>query len=389
MKDVMLVGGGRWQIDMLRYLQSKGHKVWIVNPLSTSTTDAADYWIREDTRHFQVIEERIRSLGLQLQFITSDQSDVGAYSAAVLSQNFGLRGNKPEAVNRFFNKLAMYKFAEKIGVPVAPFAACSCTEDVKAFGREYGFPIVVKPADGTASRGFSKVDNMDGVSKSVEKCRQFTTNQDFVVQKFVPGTEYTVEGIASGYKHKSLTASRKQHFRTGIARRLQYPGDIPDVVYESNNKFVEESGLRFAITHAEYMVNEHGYFLMEIAARGGGVSIASDIIRLTTGIDILYDIIYNELCGGVPFDVSKLEPARNHVALQFFEFPIGEVVSFDEIPKLPGIFRFEYNFKLNSFLQPALTDSQRHSYAIVTGDTVDILEANITAIREALRVCVK
>lgn len=54
-----------------------------------------------------------------------------------------------------------------------------------------------------------------------------------------------------------------------------------------NETVVKGFGLKFGITHGEFLVekNTGKIFLVEIAARGGGVFISSEIIPAATGVN--------------------------------------------------------------------------------------------------------
>ena len=47
-----------------------------------------------------------------------------------------------------------------------------------------------------------------------------------------------------------------------------------------NSDMVETMGLPFGITHAEYKYYNGEFYLIEIAARGGGTRISSDIVPI-------------------------------------------------------------------------------------------------------------
>lgn len=381
-----------WQIYLLEYLRSRGCAVWIVNPFETETTAQADLWIKRDVKDVEGIAADLRERGLRPTFVTSDQSDGCTLPMARLCEALGLRGNRPEAVNLFTNKILMYKHAAAHGLPVPPFAAAFTAQDVRDFGGEHGLPIIIKPADATASRGFTKIEDYDGLEEKVAACRHWSKQDYFVVQKFALGREMSVEGFASGYRHKSLVASVKEHFRPGIASSLTYPADSPllPCIFEANDRFVNKSGLEFGITHAEYMVDGKDFWFVEMGARGGGIGISSDVVPLATGVP-LYDLYFRALRGET-IDLDTIKPGRRlHVRLQFYEFPEGRVVSMAGVEKfqgllLPGLHRFRYNFRVNDYLKPATTDSARHSMAIITGRTPEELEWNAQRIAEALDV---
>jgi hypothetical protein len=109
----------------------------------------------------------------------------------------------------------------------------------------------------------------------------------------------TVEGVASGGRHKTLCFSCKDEFMApGFSRSIRWPFKAPfvDQVREYNDRFVHDSGLRFGITHGEYLVEDRKIWFNEIAARGGGYRISSDIVPWVTGVNVM-EILYQSLLG--------------------------------------------------------------------------------------------
>ena len=47
-----------------------------------------------------------------------------------------------------------------------------------------------------------------------------------IAEEFVEGDEYTAEGFASDYKHRTMAISKKKHFRLAIASSLEYPAQL-------------------------------------------------------------------------------------------------------------------------------------------------------------------
>ena len=54
---------------------------------------------------------------------------------------------------------------------------------------------------------------------------------------------------------------------------------------KTNQELVLAMGMPFGLTHAEYKYMDGQYYLIEIAARGGGTKISSNIVPLMSGVD--------------------------------------------------------------------------------------------------------
>ena len=65
--------------------------------------------------------------------------------------------------------------------------------NIEQLARELGFPVFVKPANGGSSIGMSKVPEIDGLEKAIEKA--FKEDTQVLIEEFIEGREFTI-GVA-------------------------------------------------------------------------------------------------------------------------------------------------------------------------------------------------
>lgn len=391
---ILVIGGGLWQVPLIKYIKSKGHKVYVVDPyLHSPGVQLADKHFKCDVRDYGQIKELTKNE--KFEFIATDQSDISVNTVAQLNTYFNLPGDNLSITDKFVNKYKMRLLAESLGLPIPQFCKIDHANDLKEFIEIVGLPIILKPADSQSSRGVVKIDetNQQNIEHFVINSLKYTNCGYLIAEEFVEGQEVTVEGFASNFKHRTLAISLKKHFRTGIASELCYPADIPEDIYNEieklNDKFVENSGLRFGITHAEYMINiKTGRIaLIEIACRGGGTLISSDIINWVSGINV-YDHYYSNLKGGIT-NVKGLTVLKRNAVLKFMEFKSGVVKSisgFDEVSKMREIISSNFSFKVGDTLQPADDDRTRQGYFIAFADNKEELESVIQKVSDKIVV---
>jgi aminotransferase len=393
-KNVLVIGAGLWQVPLIKFLKLKGYKVNVVDPyLYSPGLQYADYHIKADVRDIGLIEELIKDM--QFEFITSDQSDISVNTVSLLSEKRKLFSNSFKATNNFVNKVNMRETAKKLNIPIPNFKKILKIEDIKEFISKNGLPIIIKPADSQSSRGVFKIDknNLGNLEKYFVESIRFSNCGFLIAEDFIEGFEITVEGIVNNNKHKSLAMSRKKHFRTSIASDLEYPADIPDELYKKielvNDKFVENSGLSFGITHAEYFISKDfkKYFLIEIACRGGGSLISSDIAKWVSNVD-LYSIFYDSLLGKI-IDVKSILPEKRFAILHFFEFKEGKVMKIngiDDVKNLENVLSFDLQFKINDILQPASDDRSRQGYVVILSETKEGIKETLEKVYNLLKI---
>lgn len=378
---VLFIAGGLWQRFYLSYLKELGHEVTIVNPITTETTQIADYHIEKDVKDIQGI---LDNLAFVPDIICSDQCEVAMPTICRVAQTLNKRSPSKESIELFTNKISMCRHAINQKIPTPEYKELKCYE-----ANPFPAPFVIKPVGSTSSRGFFKCNEKLQIEE-FEFARKFG---NVMVQRFVEGIELTLEGICQNYKHKTVAVSSKEHFRPGIASRLKYPADIPaDMlrqIIQDNDKFVEASGYEFGITHAEYIVDiaKNKYWFLEIAGRGGGCGISSHIIKAVSGNDT-FDV-YTKLLMG---ETSTLKEENNLCILQFFEFlPNDQKVNLasmsKQIERNSDVLLFKFNFLDHQYLKPATTDQDRHALIIATSEKA-IDEAREIFKKGGLRCCI-
>jgi phosphoribosylaminoimidazole carboxylase (NCAIR synthetase) len=276
-KYVLFICGGKWQIPWIQYLKYKGHKIIIVDPYSFSpAVPLADIHIACDAKDIETIYSKIISENFEIEFVTSDQTDVSTNTVALLSEKLGLIGNKPEIVKFFSNKFENRSFLKKhFNSHYPKFIKAYNKEEIITFFNSTSNNIIIKPVDAQSSRGIFKIDdsNLQHIQVLYDEAVSFSQQNYVIAEEFVIGKEITVEGICIENRHYTLATSSKNHFRTGIASELRYPAKINHTlmnkIYQFHNRFIEKTGLNFGITHSEYIVNneETDFWLVEAACR--------------------------------------------------------------------------------------------------------------------------
>ena len=105
--------------------------------------------------------------------------------------------------------------------------------------------------------------------------------------------------------HHTLAISQKEHYsyNRNIASKLFFTNYNEtfdyDLLRKTNDELISGTGIKYAITHSEYKFEDGDYYLIEMAARGGGSRIASDIVPFMSGVDN-YQLLINAALGHTP-----------------------------------------------------------------------------------------
>lgn len=230
-------------------------------------------------------------------------TEAGLENAGRINDLFGLGGTGFDVAKRFRDKWAMRRhLIGRPGVATVGVARLGRYEDLGAFGARYGYPFIVKPADGTASIGVFRVngpDEADRVWAEVERLRGTRTDrvstlfvlQEFLMEEYVDGPEYSVETFSFGGRHVVVAITEKfvdHHTFTelghAVPARLNEP--VQEQVRDSVRGFLDAMGLRDGTAHTEIRIGPRGPVVIESHNRIGGDAIP-DLVRAAYGIDLV------------------------------------------------------------------------------------------------------
>lgn len=397
-KYVLFICGGKWQKPWLEFLKNKGYKIVLVDPHSSSPcVPLADIYLQLDARDAPGILSSIRELQLDIEFVTSDQTDVSTLTVAVLTEALGLYGNPTKSVLLFSNKFENRKFLKaNVEGHYPNFIKAYSAGEILDFFQKTKCDIIIKPVDAQSSRGIFKIDspNLEHISTCFSEALSFSKEKYIIAEEFVQGHEITIEGICINRTHYTLAISSKKHFRQGIASELRYPAILhPEIlarVTKFHNTLVQKTGLLFGITHAEYIINteQNDFYLVEVACRGGGSLISSHITPWVSGYNV-YDAFY-KLSTKVPVSPPKKVLNKSAILL-FFEFDSGQVEKIEglnDARNLDGVLDIYLEFNIGSFLKNAKDDRSRQGYVIIFSETPPELDEKIKTVLDLVKVSV-
>nr|WP_301338386.1 ATP-grasp domain-containing protein [Vibrio sp. 99-8-1] len=310
--------------------------------------------------------------------VLSDQSDIATLTVAYVSKGLGLRGIGYDTALCFSDKFLMREACEALNIANPKYYLLDKTLSTTELLKEVQFPLVVKPRNSQSSRGVSIVQCLDELYDKVESAFEFSYGYDDVLlEEYIEGVEYTVEGFSSGGKNQSIAYSVKSHYETNamVASSLCYPGDLTkkerERLFLLSESIVNYLGLEFGITHAEFIKKGTKFYLVEVAARGGGTRISSDIVPAISGVD-MYELLLSEFLPHKDVRLPQSYYEKSSVILQFLDFEPGKVVTrmdANEVVLIDGVIDFNYSFGIGEKLSPIEDDRSRHAHLILKADS--------------------
>ena len=239
--------------------------------------------------------------------------------AAQVHEAFRLPGNPPASALASRNKLESRKMLEAGGLLVPVFRPVSITEDPAEISLRVRYPVVLKPLAMSGSRGVIRANNACEFVSAFNRLRALFEQPDIraerdeahstlLIESFIPGREYAVEGVLTNGRLQPLAIFDKPDPLEGpffeetiYLAPSREPEHVQSQIVSTVAAGASAMGLRHGPLHAECRVNEHGVYVLEIAARPigglcskalrfvslhGQVSLEEVLLRHTLGEDV-------------------------------------------------------------------------------------------------------
>jgi biotin carboxylase len=309
----------------------------------------------------QAAETILRALARKPEAVLA-VDDHGLELAALLNERLGLKGNEPQAVRKLRDKLAFRELLSAHGFNCPEFHHLPDHTDPAALIPR--FPAVVKARRLSASRGVIRADNLQQYLQATARAREIQSKADrdaaalgLVIESFIPGMEYALEGLLEDGQLKTLALFDKPDPLEGpyfeetlYVTPSRLPQNTQDEMQQTVQRACKVAGLTTGPVHAEMRLNSAGIWLLEIAARSIG-GLCGRVLRHALGISIEELILRQAL--GEKFPAPDLNCAAGVMMIPIPMRGIYQGVrNLDVAGKLPGITGIEITAESGHIIVP-------------------------------------
>ena len=210
--------------------------------------------------------------------------DHGLELAALLCEKLGLPGNSLAAIGLTRDKLAFRRLLREQKLLCPAFHHLADADAPDQLAHQLTYPVVVKARRLSSSRGVIRANNVVEFLGTVRWVRAIQARADrdsqalgLVVESFIPGQEYALEGLLNNGDLQILALFDKPDALDGpyfeetiyvTPSRLSVA--VQAQIAEQVARACRLAGVTAGSIHAEMRINEEGVWLLEVAARSIG-----------------------------------------------------------------------------------------------------------------------
>ena len=293
------------------------------------------------------------------------------------------KGNNTKSINSAMNKFESRNIFNSISEIKIQNAIVNKIEDIEKFINENG-TSVLKPIYGTASKSVIKVQSFQENKAEVEKLMQDCSDQDLIIEEFVDGSEYALEGnLINSELNKIVIFDKPINYKEPYFEESLYiaPTEIPDTTQKEIvnliGKACKKLGLENGPVHVEFKIHNKEIFIIEINPRmiGGLCSRCLSFGLFKTSLEeiALHAFLNNEL--------KSIDLLSNFVGVLMIPTPIsGKFISINknELESIPNVSGVEITVSENSnLLEPPFGDKYL-GFVFSQGDSKEKVMESLT-----------
>ena len=385
LKRILIIGAGFLQTFVIKKAKSLGYYTIAVD----ANKNAEGFSFCDEHAVINIVDEKAcleYAKKMNIDGVLTAATDYGVLTAAHIAKELGLIGADYDAVKTVKNKYQVRKALSSAGADDT--GACYEIKDpseIKNLKDKIAYPVMVKPCDGSGSRGTHKAENFQEFEKACIDALDNSLSKRALIEPFISGKEYGVESFVYNGDVNVLAIMGKTmteppyyaelgHFvPSGLSKETE------DKIKACVKKAISALKINFGSVNMDILVTDTGnVHIVDIGARMGGNLIGSHIIPLATGVPY----IENMVKAAVGDEVDFKPQSTNAVATRILALTPGVVAS---VPDFKAIEK-EHDCYIEHHIKVGDTINEYHTNLDGMGYVVSCTKALDDAKQKALTV---
>lgn len=380
MKKIMILGASELQLPAIQCANGMGIETIVLDfdANAIGRNEALKFYEVSTLDYDKVLEIAISE---KIDGIMTICSDRPMTVVARVGEKLGLNTISYETALKATDKSLMRKALLENNVPIPQFFICRTYEEVVDAVNSIQGECIFKPSNNSGSRGIYLYDETKNLQDAYSYSKQYSTNDVVLVEEFMKGPEVSVEAFVINGEINiiqitdKITTGAPYFVEMGHTQPSSLPNDIQSQIKKVAIKGIQALNINKGPAHVEIKVTEQGPKIVEIGARLGGDHITTDLVPLSTGVNMVELTIKNAL--NFPVDINTL--FLKSAAIRY----ISEEL---KIPKkLKG--KVRYHFEKHKKIIDIKSSNDRLGYYIIDCDNLNEI-CNVIAEIEHCMKCI-
>lgn len=370
-KSILLFGVGELQQSIIKRAHLKDLYVVGIDPCK-------DAYCKDEVDAFEVVggQDYEGTLAVAKKYavsgIVTAATDKPLVMMARVAQALKLPFFSVETAEWSTDKYQMKQRFVAGGVPCAQGRLISNIEEAEGLN----YPVIVKPRDNSGSRGVKVCDTKDELVEAIEEAFQYSHLDTVLVEEVIEGPEYSIESMHYNGKTDVIQFTEKKTtpFPYNVELGHKQPANLTEEQKLQICDIVERIGkaLKFenCPSHTELKINGRGIYVIETSPRLGGGHITSELVPLSTGINMEDQLLKMALGENVDVHRGRVDKASG---VCFFYMPEGRIMKIDskinEVDTWPGVVSFNFKLKEGDMIHKITSGLDRYGEFIVKGNS--------------------
>ncbi len=331
MKKLLILGAGILQVAVIKKAKEMGIYTIVVdgNPeaiglLIANKPIVAN--ILDQKAVLKIAEQEI------VDGVIHPCSEVAMHTMGFINDIMNLNGIGLETAIRSTNKERMRE-AFELGNAPSPFSKAAKTlQDALIIAHNISGDIIIKPSRSSGSRGVTHLSfnmkNDEDVKSSFYRAIENSYDNSVIIEEYIDGPEFSVEIVIWNNKPHVLTITDKLttgspfFVELGHSQPSQFSIEVLSEIKDAAIFGCMSLKLDCCTAHVEIKLQNKKAYIIEIGARLGGDFISTELVHLSTGIDMVAAAI--NLALGIEPDLSPQHSPQG-AAIRYFIPKSGKI----------------------------------------------------------------
>ena len=375
-KKVLIIGAGFLQSFVIRKAHDMGYYTLTVD----ADPNAIGFKYADKYAVINIVDEKTClefAKQEHIDGVLTAATDYGELTASYIAQELGLPGLKYNVAQIIKNKYLTRKclFENKVDDTEKAYEVDEDT-NIDVLSMLVNYPVMVKPCDGSGSRGASRVDNQDDFKEACKLAMNSSITHRATVEQFIFGKEYGAESLVIDGEPHVLAIMRKWMTEPPYYAELGHaiPSDLSEQIENKAKECVCKAlkclGVNSGPVNMDMLITPNGsVHIVDVGARMGGNLIGSHIIKAGTGIDYMAAMIQNAVGDSVNLTISKSKAVATKL-LALKPGKIEELPNFNELEDKYGVV-IEHHMSVGDDIHEYHTNLDGCGYIVAVSDDID------------------